>query len=365
MRISLIGPVHPYRGGISYFSTRLAHELRKSGHEVQVISFSRQYPAWLYPGKSDKDPSNEYLQVDALYLLDPLYPWTWIKTFKVINRWKPDIVLIQWWTTFWGFAYTFISTLLRNAGIKTVYIIHNILPHEERLWDRVIAKKTLSTASRFIVLSENELYRLKNIFPNAQVTLSHLPVFNLTERKYDQQEAKNKLGLPFDAPILLFFGIVRPYKGLKYAIQALAKLRKQGINAYLLVAGEFWENVNKYLQMVEQLDLSDHVIFHNRYIPNEEVGLYFSAADAFIAPYVGGTQSGVITIAMDYGLPVIASKWLKESLKQIDYPISFIDPSDTTMLASTIMSCIHSGRVNSYRVYDWSNLISAILDVDD
>ena len=148
----MIGPVYPYRGGIAHFTSALAEAIAGEGHEIKIISFKRQYPKFLYPGKSDRDPSAEVRPVAAEFILDPLYPWTWDKARQEIVKFEPELVVFQWWTTFWAPAYGSMARGLKKAGIKHVFLIHNVLPHEVRPWDRPLAQYALSTADTFLDL---------------------------------------------------------------------------------------------------------------------------------------------------------------------------------------------------------------------
>lgn len=303
MKITLIGPVYPYRGGIAHYNTSLAKALEDSGHSVSVISFRRQYPAWLYPGESDKDPSVDPVRFPAEYLLDPLFPWTWFHTAGIIKRYQPQLVLFHWWTTFWAPAYAVLAWLIRRQ-VKVAYLIHNVLPHEPKPWDRWLARTTLRQGQVFIIQAPHENERLNSLIINGSriINTPHPVYAPFSEKPISKAEARRLLGLPDDKTILLFFGIIRPYKGLRYLIDALALVKKP---VYLVVAGEFWDQVNLYQQQIDALGLSQQVTLLNRYIPNEEAHQLFSAADGLIAPYVGGTQSGAAGLALGYGLPMI------------------------------------------------------------
>ena len=303
----LVGPVYPYRGGIAYFTTQLGLELRAAGHPLRAVSFARQYPAWLYPGKTDKDPSSEHPSLEAEFLLDPLYPWTWLRAARAIAAGHPALVFIQWWTTFWGPALFCLAALLRARGIPLAFIVHNVIPHEARFYDRWIGKAVLSRAQASVCLSPKEEQRLRELLPGMAVYAGQLPSRRLSQVRLERGEARARLGLPARGAVLLFFGIVRPYKGLGLLLEALALLAQAGPRPCLLVAGEFWEDEAAYRRQVAGLGLEEQVRITNRFIPNEETALYFSAADLFVAPYLEGTQSGVIRVALDYGLPVLAS----------------------------------------------------------
>ena len=319
MKVVFIGPVYPYRGGIAHFTTALADAAGKAGHEIEVVSFKRQYPKFLYPGKSDQDPSVDALSVPAKFLLDPLYPWTWEQVRKDIIRFEPDLVVFQWWTTFWAPAFGTLARGLTRAGIKSIFLIHNVYPHETRPWDQPLVTYALSATDSFITLSESQRQIVSNLFPRAKVECTPIPAYQLsTDTKIDLAEAKSRLGIPPERKVALFFGIVRPYKGLRLLVEAAGILKRQGNPVHLLIAGEFWEDVEEYRKLIQTEGVEDWVTIDNRYIPNEEVPLFFGAADVFVAPYVGGTQSAAVKLAMGFGVVVVASEILGEG--QVNVP---------------------------------------------
>lgn len=363
MRLTLIGPVYPYRGGIAWFTTSLGHELLSAGHQIQIVSFSRQYPSWLYPGKSDKDPSQQHVQVSAQFLLDPIYPHTWMRTIRQIKQFDPQMVIIQWWTTFWAPAFWFISRSLQKRKIPVAFVIHNVMPHEARFFDRWLVRATLKHGNALIYLSPQEGERLRNLLPGSRVYPSSLPIFKISQTHLDRSIAKQKLGLNSDQKVLLFFGLVRPYKGLSVLLNALEILHKEGIKPILIVVGEFWEDPETYIRQIHNLSLADQVKIENRYVPNEEVGIYFSAADGFVAPYVEGTQSAAIKVAMDYQIPILASDKISGDLSLTDYPV-FVHPSgDVAELAASIRQFLRespSQTTPKFQPHGWQDTILLI-----
>ena len=318
MKVVFIGPVYPYRGGIAHFTTALADAAGKAGHEIEVVSFKRQYPKFLYPGKSDQDPSVDALSVPAKFLLDPLYPWTWEQARKDIIRFEPDLVVFQWWTTFWAPAFGTLARGLTRAGIKNIFLIHNVFPHETRPWDQTLVNYALSATDSFITLSESQRQIVSNLFPRAKVECTPIPAYQLsTDTKIDPAEAKSRLGIPPERKVALFFGIVRPYKGLRLLVEAAGMLKRQGNPVHLLIAGEFWENFSDYQRLFEHEGLGDWVTVQNRYIPNEDIPLCFGVADVFVAPYVGGTQSGAVKLALGYGIPIVVTPGITDEMMNI------------------------------------------------
>jgi glycosyltransferase involved in cell wall biosynthesis len=316
VKVVLIGPVYPYRGGIAHYTTMLYRALRERGHEVLVVSFKRQYPQWLFPGRSDKDPSERPLKVEgARYWIDSLNPITWLTTFQRIYHYQPDTIVFQWWTTFWAPMLFVLGGLNRLFLQKPImYICHNVLPHESQPWDSWLARLAWQWGTQFIVQSPEEKKRLLDLMPDTHVDVVSHPVYDMfADQQISQREARQRLGLPQDKTILLFFGFVRKYKGLQNFLTALPEVKAQIGQVILLVVGEFWEDKSPYLEIIKDLKITDSVILEDRYVPNEEVPLYFSAADALVAPYRRSTGSGVIQIAHSFGMPVI-----KSSVAEID-----------------------------------------------
>ena len=309
MRFVLVGPVYPYRGGIAHHTAQLAHALKERGHRVLVISFKRQYPSWLYPGASDKDPSQIFTTTDADFLLDPIYPWTWHTAIQRIKHFSPDLVVFQWWTTFWAFAFASISNYCRRNEISVAYLLHNVLPHEPHWWDPWLARRALHNGKTIIAQNPHEARKLLDLLPDAQVKICEMPVYNgIISPIIPKAEARKMLQIEEGCPVVLFFGIVRPYKGLHILLNALAIMKENGRFPLLVAAGEFWDDQNSYLQQIKELGLKEQVRVDNRYIPNEDAGIYFSAADVLVAPYLAGTQSAAAALALGRGMPVILTE---------------------------------------------------------
>jgi glycosyltransferase involved in cell wall biosynthesis len=363
MKISMIGPVYPYRGGIAHYTTSLVTALKNAGHDVKTISFRRQYPAFLYPGESDKDPSANPVRVEAEYLLDPIYPWTWQQAVRAILTSNSELVVIQWWTTFWAPAYAALAFQLKKKT-QVVYLIHNVLPHENKFWDRWLARLALHQAHAFIVQAPHEQKKLVNLIPHARISYCNLPVYQqFSEQTISRDMARQQLGLPTDRPIFLFFGIVRPYKGLKYLIEALKFLN---VPAHLVIAGEFWENVELYENQIRRLGLIEKITLIDRYIPNEEAHILFSAADVLVAPYIGGTQSAAVGVSLGYGLPAIVTEKIATGVEPGASSLHIVPAGDAFSLAQAMLGCISSPpRSTSASFYqdDWRRLVKVIEDI--
>lgn len=366
MRFSLIGPVYPYRGGIAHYTATLDRALEKADHETQLLSYLRQFPSWLYPGASDKDPSQQPITSNAEYILDPFYPWTWIDCVNKIAVFHPDLIVIQWWTTFWALPDAVIAKLLHRKGFRVSYLIHNVMPHEAKTWDPWLAKLALSTADSFIVQTQNEKPRLEALIPNANTHICHLPIFSMfSEEKISRHEARKLLEIPPNSAVVLFFGIVRPYKGLDMLIDAIAQLKGLEKPPYLVIAGEFWESKDHYLEQIESKGLVQQVLIVDRYIPNEEVRIYFSAADVVVAPYTAGTQSAVAKVAMAFGMPLVVTKQVAEGIDESYKNQLHIAPAgDSIALAEAIHSALSHDTRDAVHLApnedDWLGIVQTL-----
>jgi glycosyltransferase involved in cell wall biosynthesis len=349
LKIVIVGPVYPYRGGIAHYTARLAQEL--SGcHDVQVLSFFKQYPARLYPGHTDRDPSQKTIDVPAEYLLEALNPLAWWRSAAWIRREKPDLVIFQWWITFWSLAYTVLASLCRWVKIPVIFMIHNVMPHEGGRIHRPLARLTLGRGRGFIVHTEEERRRLNSLLPRAPVEVCPFPIYDMLAVPGDisREQARRQLDLPEGARILLFFGIIRAYKGLSVLLEAIGLLKAKGEVYYLIVAGEFWEEKSAYLAQMERLGISGQVRLEDRYIPNEELPAIFSAADIAVAPYVSGTQSAVVALAQGFGIPLITTDWSAAGVAQEDRSrILTVPPGDAPALAEAIQQAFREPAVTS------------------
>lgn len=363
MKMIVIGPVRPFRGGIAHYTDQLSEALNDSKIQHTIISFKKLYPLWLYPGKSDKEPDLENKNASAKYLLDPINPITWWQAARYIRSHEPDLVVFQWWTTFTGPAYSVLSWLIKQKKTKITFIVHNVLPHEEGLFDKFLTKLALNSSNYFIVQTPKEKERLQNIFPQAVIEECAHPIYNFTSQKAPSSlEARWQLGLDTDETVFLFFGFVRPYKGLKYLINAMGMIKKKGYHPKLIVAGEFWENIEIYHQLIKEQNISEQVIIHDYYIPNEKIELFFTAADCLIAPYTSATQSGSASIALGFGLPMIVTNIVAEGIrKENREKIQIVEPENAQSLAEAMVKFIdsypHNIKIRHKIRSDWDYLV--------
>ena len=339
MKLVLIGPVYPFRGGIAHYTTVLRGELAAHGHDVLLISFRRQYPQWLFPGKTDRDPSAKALPAPgAVYILDLLNPFTWLEAARAIRAFRPQRVVLQWWQAVWAPAWLTIEAAQKLSRTPVTVICHNVLPHERRFWDRPLARAVLGLADRALAQSASERDDLRSLLPDKPVDVVPHPLYDmLAGQSPDKADARRQLGLEPGCPVLLFFGFVREYKGLDYLLAALPAVLAEHADARLVVAGEFWNNRAAYEAQIKGLGVAGQVSLVDRYIPNEEVPVYFAAADLVTLPYASATQSGVLQMALGFDRPVIASRvgGLADVVEAGD-DVTLVEPRDAAALARAI-----------------------------
>lgn len=379
MKLCVVGPTYPYRGGIAHYTTLLVKHLREAGHDTRFYSYTRQYPRWLFPGKTDKDPSTTPLRVECEYVLDPTNPWTWWRLCRHIRADNPDLVILQWWVPYWTPSLRYISRWLKkHTRAKIVYICHNVVPHEGGgVLDRRFALTVLRQGDAFIVHSEQDLHRLHALLPHASVTRAQLPTYAELAQHTDQaalDALRRQLGIAPETPVLLFFGFVRPYKGLEFLIQAMPLVLKQ-MKAHLLVVGEFWTAPEFYQRYAREYGVEDSITFVNEYVPNEQLGPYFDLSDVVVLPYISATQSAVVQLAFGFGKPVITTRVgglhevVQDGLNGLVVP-----PQDEVALAEAIIHYFAAQlrpameqRVQQdaqTNVFAWNKLVSSIEDIE-
>ncbi|MCR4892041.1 MAG: glycosyltransferase [Lachnospiraceae bacterium] len=334
-RIAVIGPVYPYKGGISHYTGLLVAALRKR-FQVKTISYSMQYPKFLFH-KEQRDYENDSFRVDdAKFLINTANPINILRIGGAVNRWKPDLVIIEWWHPYFAPCYRLLSMRIHA---KILFICHNVFPHERFPLDRFLTRLTLKKGSFYLLHSEKEASELKTIRKSPRYWINMHPTYDMF-RTLGEGDSPEPAGASEEGRSdrkLLFFGFVRPYKGLHYLLRALAILKKEAFPVKLTVAGDFGGTYPEYGREMAELGIEDLVEIHDGYTPDREVQNYFNACDAAVLPYTDATQSGIAQIAFGFRKPVIATRagGLPEVVREGETGV-LCSPSDERDLAEAI-----------------------------
>lgn len=307
MRIAIIGPAYPFRGGIAAFTERLALALQEAGHEVRVYTFVFQYPDFLFPGKTQysEDPAPE--QLDIVACIHSMSPVNWMRVGRRMRLEAYDQIICSFWLPFFGPCF---GTLLRQAKTpktEVVGLIHNMIPHESRPGDRPFTHYFVKPVDRYIALSKSVLADIDLFDPAAAKVYAPHPLYDHYGAALDRSEALQWLGLPPEANYILFFGLIRQYKGLDLLIEAFSDDRFREKNIHLLIAGEYYTDRKPYDAMLTTHPWRERIHQVAQFIPNEEVRYYFSACDLVVQPYHQATQSGITQIAYHFHKPMVVT----------------------------------------------------------
>ena len=306
MKIVLLGPAHPYRGGLASIMETMAREWQSRGHEVRIYTFRVQYPSLLFPGKTQyvTTPAPEDLHIERV--MNTVNPLNWVSLGLRLKRERPDVVVMKYWTPFMAPCFGTIARIARSNGVtKFVCQIDNVEPHEHHIIDRPCNHYYLGAVDGFVYMSEQVHGELK-AYTSAPALFSPHPMFENFGQAVEREEACHRIGLDAELRYTLFFGLIRDYKGLDLLLKAWARWLPEGRK--LFIAGEFYASREKYVALIEELGLRDRVVLHDHFVADEDVRYYFSAADALVLPYRTATQSGVTQIAYNFSLPMIVTR---------------------------------------------------------
>lgn len=368
MRIALLSTFYPFRGGIAQFNANLYKSLEKN-HEVKAYTFKRQYPDLFFPGKSQFVTKGDNADViNSVPLLDTLNPLTYKRTAKGILNFKPDLLIMKFWMPYFALPFGSVSKRLKKNGIINITILDNVIPHEKRPGDLFLTKYFLNQNHGFVVMSnivKNDLLELK---PDAKYIIHPHPVYNHFGKKLKTSESRTYLSIPQNKKAILFFGFIRDYKGLDSLIEAMKNLTDEYL---LLIAGEVYGDFKKYENIINKYSLQNKIKLFIRYIPDNEVPAFFSAADVCVLPYKSATQSGITGIAYHFELPLIVSKsgGLKEIIQE-DKTGLVLPQLSPENISETIKEYFENNlktkfqeNIRKYKSkYSWDRLTEAIVE---
>ena len=371
MKIIIVGTAFPLRGGIAHFNALLSAHLGKR-HQVETITFRRQYPSILFPGTTQAEAGDAPAGVTpAPELIDSINPFNWLAVARDIRRRTPDLLIFKYWLPFFGPCFGTIAKLVkRGTKARVIFICDNIVPHEGRPGDMLFTRYAFSQADAFIVQSNAVEKDLLELFPGRPHRNVPHPLYENFGAALDQASARSGLGITAKK-VILYFGYVRAYKGLMVLIEAMKRLKDAGgIDGLLLLAvGEYYDGEAKYRARAAELGLGSSVRFVSEYVPNDQVGRYFSAADAVVLPYLSATQSGIAQIAYNFDKPVIVTDVGGLAEVARDAVTGFVvPPNDPDALAGAIRRFYQEDRALEFsanvaeekKKYSWDHLVASI-----
>ncbi|MDE7305475.1 MAG: glycosyltransferase [Alistipes sp.] len=351
MKITILGPAHPYRGGLASIMETMARVFLRRGDEVKIDTFALQYPSLLFPGKSQTVDTPPPADLHIERCVNTVNPLNWLRIGRRLRRERPDFVLLKYWTPFMAPCFGSIARLARRNGHTRVLCqIDNVEPHEHHFIDKPFNRYFLRSVDGFVYMSE-QVHRELAAYTDAPALFSPHPLFEHFGGRVDRGEACVRLGLDPAKAYALFFGLIRDYKGLDLLLDAWAKLRREGRTQgrRLIVAGEFYTAREPYLAQIAAHGLQDEVILHDRFIPDAEVKYYFSAADCVVQPYKTATQSGVTQIAYQFCTPMIVTA--VGGLAEIvpDGRVGYVCPPTVEGVADAIERIYEPGVLERFR----------------
>ncbi|WP_418991177.1 glycosyltransferase [Alistipes sp.] len=373
MKITILGPAHPYRGGLASIMEIMARTFQARGNEVRIETFTLQYPSLLFPGKSQTVSTPPPADLAIRRSVNTVDPLNWLRVGRRIRRERPDFVLLKYWTPFMAPAFGTIARLARGNGHTRVLCqIDNVEPHEHHLTDKPFNRYFLHAVDGFVYMSE-QVHRELEAYTDVPALFSPHPLFENFGQGVAREEACRRLGLDPALHYALFFGLVRDYKGLDLLLDAWAALRRAGKTAgrRLIVAGEFYTPKEPYLRQIADQGLGEEVILHDRFIPDEEVRYYFSAADFVVQPYKSATQSGVTQIAYQFCTPMVVTD--VGGLPEIvpDGLVGYVAPPTTEGIAAAIARMYEAGTLERFRAncvderrrFSWDEMCDRITEL--
>jgi glycosyltransferase involved in cell wall biosynthesis len=307
LKILIVGPAHPLRGGLATYNERLCRAFIHQGHDCEILSFSLQYPSLLFPGKTQfsSDPKPDDISIYSE--INSVNPLNWLRVGNKFAQKKYDLVIFRYWMSFMAPSFGTIARMLKQSGARVIAITDNIVPHEKRFFDSAFTAYFLNSCQGFLSMSREVQAQAMALQPNKKVAYVAHPMYDMFGSAQSKMSAKENLGLNPNNNYLLFFGFIRKYKGLNLLLESFAKVDRAKFNLKLIVAGEFYEPAEPYLAQINELGLADDVILKTDFIPNNEVAAYFSASDMVVQTYISATQSGVTQIAYFYDKPMLVT----------------------------------------------------------
>jgi glycosyltransferase involved in cell wall biosynthesis len=367
-KVILLGSTYPLRGGLASFNERIIREYQSQGYDAEIYTFSLQYPGFLFPGKTQysDDPPPADLKISVK--VNSVNPLNWIKIGYELKKKKPDLLIVKFWLPFMAPCFGTIARIVKsNKFTSVISIVDNIIPHEHRPGDRILAKYWVNCVDGFVAMSKNVLDDLGTFTQKPALFCPH-PVYDNYGEAIPKEEAKRLLNLDQNINYILFFGFIRDYKGLDLLLKALASPKLKDLPVKVLIAGEFYSDPKSYHDLIAELNLSERVVLATEFIPESLVSRYFCASDLVVQPYKSATQSGVTQIAYHFGKPMIITNvgGLEEFVK--NDVVGYVVNPEPDEIAEAIFKYFDGGKEVEFSKnvekeklrFTWSNMLKTI-----
>ncbi len=372
MRILLIGTAHPYRGGLAAFNERLAQELQKLGHEVEIYTFTLQYPKFLFPGKTQYRDEAAPSDLSIYRKISSINPLNWLKVAREIKAKQADRLIFCYWMSFMAPCFGTIARFSKTKQTKNIALIHNMMPHEPSLLDKLLPPYFVKSMDAFVSMADAVKQDIQKLDKKQKpIIVSPHPIYDHYGEQTTKSEACQLLELDDSTNYILFFGFIRHYKGLDLLIDAMADDRLKSKNIKLIVAGEFYEDEETYRQLISKNGLDDKVLLHAKFIPDNEVARYFNAADIVAQPYRSATQSGVTQIAYHFEKPMLVSDvgGLAEIVPH--NKVGYVLEPNAKEIADALFDFYENKRANAMKEnikeekkrFNWSKMADAVISI--
>lgn len=369
MKIAILGTAWPYRGGLAVYNERLARQFAQEGDDVTIYTFTLQYPSFLFPGKTQFSSEPAPADLKIIRSLNSINPFNWIKTGRAIKKLAPDILIIKFWLPFMAPCLGKVARMARRNGkTRVVSILDNIIPHEHRPGDRLFGKYFTRSVHGFVAMSDSVLEDLSQFDTVKPRVFCRHPLYDNFGPKTPRNESLSFLGLDPEQRYMLFFGLIRDYKGLDLMLKAYADSRFRKMNVKLIVAGEFYSGSEKYFELEKELGLEGLVVWKSDFVPDSEVRYYFGAADIIVQPYKSATQSGVTQIAYHFEKPMLVTD--VGGLAEIvpDGKVGYVVNPDERQIADALVDFFENKRQEQFtdgilaekKQYAWSNMTRSV-----
>jgi len=370
MKITILGPAHPYRGGIAALNERLARQLVDEGHEVNVVSFTVQYPKFLFPGKTQFSEQKTTFNFQITREINSVSPLNWVKTGWKIKNSRPDILIVRFWLPFMGMSLGSICRIVKiNRHTKIISIADNIIPHEKRPGDKLLCRYFIGSIDAFITMSGSVLKDLEKFRYKKPKILTPHPIYDHYGVVETREQALFNLNLSKEDHYILFFGFIRDYKGLDLLLKAFSNPYFKPNRIKLIVAGEFYADEIKYRELIKELNLEDDVILRTSYISNNEVQHYFNGADIVAQPYKTATQSGVTQIGYHFNKPMLVTNvgGLAETIPHMK--VGYVVEPNPEEIAKALIDFFENNRLEDFsgnilkekERFSWDKMTNSIM----